>query len=112
MPTHTDCTNRFNKFVSFASDFCAAVLMNLEVGLKCTVLLEQALHGGQRVAAVVARQQVLLLHDPCLLFLDARGKLLVGQRLVQPLATLGGLLSQLIPVLGQLLEPVLDLVSQ
>jgi hypothetical protein len=98
-----------HEFLTSLADVAAAAAVRREVGLEGVVLLQQALDGGHGVTVVLDTKKLLLLTDPGLLLLNACQELLVGEALVQLLATVGGHLLQLRPRLVQKLEALLDL---
>ena len=68
------------------------------------------LDSSERVAHILATQQVLLLGDPGLLLLHVGNELLEGERLLELLAAVGRQVGQLPPVLVQARHARADLV--
>merc|ERR1719288_154132 len=99
-----------DQLLSSLTDVSASVPVDRDVSLKSIVLLEKTLNSGH-VVSQVRNIEELLLADPRLLLLDLGEELLVDDGLLQLPAPGPGHPLQLLPDVGQLLEPLLNLRS-
>lgn len=73
--------------MSLVDQIVDPLLMDVKINLQCVVLLQESLHGSHIFADVGATQNLLLLVEPCLLFLHLANEVLERLALFQLLFT-------------------------